>query len=101
LFRSFFGILFQVLRGFFVLEASPSGPSFRKPLARVSERVQLFSRLLTRSLLYKKLNCIHRNPVIEMIVEKEEDDHFSSVRNNADPDSLIEITRESKLLITY
>ena len=70
-------------------------------LARVSERVQLFSRLLTRSLLYKKLNCIHRNPVIEMIVEKEEDDHFSSVRNNADPDSLIEITRESKLLITY
>jgi len=71
------------------------------PLARVSERVQLFSRLLTRSLLYKKLNCIHRNPVIEMIVEKEEDDHFSSVRNYADPDSLIEITRESKLLITY
>ena len=54
------------------------------PLARVSERVQLFSRLLTRSLLYKKLNYL-----------------FSSARNYADSDSLIEITRESKLLITY
>jgi hypothetical protein len=53
-------------------------------LARVSERVQLFSRLLTRSLLYEKLNYL-----------------FSSARNDADPDPLIEIIRESKLLITY
>jgi len=63
--------------------------------------VQLFSRLLTRLLLYNKLNYIHWDPVIEMIVEKEEDDHFSSARNYADLDSLIEIIRESKLLITY
>jgi len=36
-----------------------------------------------------------------MIVEKEEDDFFSSARNYADLDPLIEITRESKQLITY
>jgi hypothetical protein len=36
-----------------------------------------------------------------MIVEKEEDYLFSSARNYADLDPLIEITRESKQLITY
>ncbi len=36
-----------------------------------------------------------------MILEKEEDDFFSPARNYADLDSLIEIIRESKLLITY
>jgi putative transposase len=50
---------------------------------------------------YNKLNYIHRNPVIEMIVEKEEDYLFNSARNYADLDPLIEITRESKQLITY
>ncbi len=61
----------------------PENNTSNLPLARVSERVQLFSRLLTRSLFYKKLNYL-----------------FGSARNDADPDPLIEIIRESKQLIT-
>jgi len=49
---------------------------------------------------YNKLNDIHRNPVNDLIVEKEEDYLFSSARNYADLDSLIEIIKESKQLIT-
>ena len=50
---------------------------------------------------YNKLNYIHRNPVVEMIVSKEEDYLFSSARNYADLDYLLEIIMESPQLITY
>lgn len=50
---------------------------------------------------YQKLNYIHRNPVKEMIVSDEEDYWFSSARNYAERDYLIEIIPESVQLITY
>ena len=50
---------------------------------------------------YNKLNYIHKNPVQEMIVQHEEDYFFSSARNYADLDYLIEIIKESPRLITY
>ena len=50
---------------------------------------------------YNKLNYIHKNPVYDMIVEKEEDYLFSSARNYADLDSLVDIIKESSQLITY
>lgn len=50
---------------------------------------------------YNKLHYIHRNPVMEMIVSKEEDYLFSSARNYADLDYLLEIILESSQLITY
>jgi len=50
---------------------------------------------------YNKLNYIHKNPVSEMIVEREEDYLFSSARNYADLESLIDVIKESSQLITY
>ncbi len=50
---------------------------------------------------YNKFNYIHNNPVKDMIVEREEDYLFSSARNYADLDSLIDIIKESSQLITY
>ena len=50
---------------------------------------------------YNKLNYIHKNPVNDMIVDKEEDYLFSSARNYADLDSLIDVIKESSQLITY
>jgi REP element-mobilizing transposase RayT len=50
---------------------------------------------------YNKLEYIHKNPVADLIVEKEEDYLFSSARNYADLDALIDIIKESPRLITY
>lgn len=50
---------------------------------------------------YNKLNYIHRNPVNDMIVEKEEEYMLSSARNYAERDSLIKVITESQQLITY
>lgn len=50
---------------------------------------------------YNKLDYIHKNPVIDMIVTREEDYLFSSARNYADLDYLIEIIKETPQLITY
>ena len=50
---------------------------------------------------YNKLDYIHKNPVIDMIVAREEDYLFSSARNYADLDYLIEIIKETPQLITY
>jgi REP element-mobilizing transposase RayT len=50
---------------------------------------------------YNKLHYIHKNPVVDMIVDKEEDYLFSSARNYAERSSLIEIILESQQLITY
>ncbi len=50
---------------------------------------------------YQKLNYIHQNPVKEMVVQHPEDYLFSSARNYADLDSLLDIVIESHQLITY
>jgi REP element-mobilizing transposase RayT len=50
---------------------------------------------------YNKLNYIHKNPVQEMIVKNEEDYLFSSARNYADLDYLIEVIKESSQLKTH
>ncbi|MDI1355002.1 MAG: transposase [bacterium] len=47
--------------------------------------------LYTNKFVFQKLNYIHANPVKDRIVEKPEDYMFSSARNYADLDSLIEI----------
>ena len=50
---------------------------------------------------YQKLRYIHQNPVKEMIVKNPEDYLFSSARNYADMDSLLDIILETPQLITY
>jgi REP element-mobilizing transposase RayT len=50
---------------------------------------------------YNKLNYIHKNPVREMTVSKEEDYWFSSARNYAERKALLEIILETPQLITY
>ena len=57
--------------------------------------------IFSPTFFYNKLNYIHKNPVNEMIVEREEDYLFSSARNYADLDSLIDVIKESSQLITY
>ena len=52
-------------------------------------------------IFYQKLNYIHNNPVKAMIVEYPEEYLFSSARNYADRDCLLEIIQESQELITY
>jgi len=44
-----------------------------------------------KDFFYQKLNYIHQNPVEEMIVSKPEDYWFSSARNYAELDSLLDI----------
>ncbi|NVO08395.1 MAG: transposase [Bacteroidales bacterium] len=51
--------------------------------------------------IYEKLEYIHRNPVEEMIVAKPEDYLFSSARNYADLESLLDIITIDSKLITY
>ena len=50
---------------------------------------------------YNKLNYIHKNPVKDMTVSGAEDYWFSSARNYAERDFLIEVILESSQLITY
>ncbi|MCK4569984.1 MAG: transposase [Bacteroidales bacterium] len=50
---------------------------------------------------YNKLNYIHKNPVKDMTVSREEDYWFSSARNYAERDYLLEVILESSQLITY
>jgi putative transposase len=49
---------------------------------------------------YEKLNYIHNNPVEEMLVAKPEDYMFSSARNYAGLDYLLDIIVETQQLIT-
>jgi hypothetical protein len=51
--------------------------------------------------IYEKLEYIHRNPVEEMIVAKPEDYLFSSARNYADLESLLDVITIDSKLITY
>lgn len=57
--------------------------------------------IYTPEFFWEKLNYIHMNPVEEMIVSRPEDYMFSSARNYAELDYLIEIVLESQKLITY
>ena len=51
--------------------------------------------------IYEKLEYIHRNPVEEMIVANPEDYFFSSARNYADMESLLDVIPIDSRLITY
>ena len=55
----------------------------------------------TNDFLHEKVNYIHRNPVEDMLVEKEEDYLFSSARNYANLDNVVEVELIDKKLITY
>ncbi len=57
--------------------------------------------IVSNDFFFEKLEYIHNNPVKELIVEKPEDYWFSSARNYAELDSLLEIVQESGKLITY
>jgi len=50
---------------------------------------------------YQKLNYIHQNPVREMIVKNPEDYLFSSARNYAEMDALLDIVVETPQLVAY
>jgi len=47
--------------------------------------------LVSNKFIYQKLNYIHNNPVADGIVSRPQDYLFSSVRNNADLDFLIDV----------
>ena len=57
--------------------------------------------IYSNKFFWEKLNYIHQNPVKNMIVENAEDYLFSSARNYADLDSMIDIVLESVQQITY
>lgn len=56
--------------------------------------------IYTPGFFYEKLNYIHNNPVEDLIVKNPEDYMFSSARNYADLDNLLEVVIESAPLIT-
>jgi REP element-mobilizing transposase RayT len=56
--------------------------------------------IFSNSFFYQKLNYIHNNPVKDMLVEHPEDYMFSSARNYANLDYLLEIIIEPQQLIT-
>ena len=47
---------------------------------------------MTNEFLMQKLNYIHMNPVKEMIVLQPEDYYFSSARNYAGLDGILDVT---------
>lgn len=57
--------------------------------------------IFSKEFFHEKLEYLHNNPVQDLIVEKPEDYLFSSARNYAGLDALIEIVEESSKLITY
>lgn len=57
--------------------------------------------IFSNEFFYEKLEYIHNNPVHDLIIEKPEDYLFSSARNYAGLDALLEIVEESSKLITY
>jgi len=57
--------------------------------------------IYTPSFFWEKLDYIHNNPVEEMIVEKPEDYLFSSARNYADMDGLLDIIIETRKVKSY
>lgn len=57
--------------------------------------------IYSNSFFYEKLTYIHMNPVKKMIVEKPEQYLFSSARNYAELDSLLDIVLETQKLRSY
>jgi len=57
--------------------------------------------IYSSNFFHKKLNYIHNNPVKALIVQYPEEYMFSSARNYAHKEYLIEIILESQELITY
>jgi REP element-mobilizing transposase RayT len=57
--------------------------------------------IVSNEFFFEKLQYIHNNPVEDMIVQNPEDYLFSSARNYADLDNLLEVIVESSKLITY
>lgn len=57
--------------------------------------------IFSNKFLYEKLNYIHQNPVVDLIVEKPEDYLFSSARNYAGLDSQLNIELLDNRLVTY
>ncbi len=57
--------------------------------------------IYTPAFFYEKLEYIHNNPVKEMIVSKPEDYLFSSARNYAGLDYLLDVICETTKLKTY
>lgn len=57
--------------------------------------------IFSNEYFWEKLNYIHQNPVEDMIVANAEDYLFSSARNYAELDSLLDIVLESSKQITY
>jgi len=54
--------------------------------------------IFSNNFFYQKLNYIHNNPVVEMIVMNPEDYYFSSARNYAGLDSLFPVVLETRKL---
>ena len=57
--------------------------------------------IYSNEFLYEKLNYIHNNPVEEMIVARPEDYMFSSARNYASLDHVLDICLITPQLKTY
>jgi REP element-mobilizing transposase RayT len=57
--------------------------------------------VVSNDFFFEKLKYIHDNPVVDMIVQTPEDYLFSSARNYADMDYLLEVIVESSELVTY
>lgn len=57
--------------------------------------------IFSNKFLYEKLNYIHQNPVEDLIVVNAEDYLYSSARNYADLDSLLDVCLVDQKLITY
>jgi len=56
--------------------------------------------IYTPDFFYEKLNYIHQNPVEDLIVKNPGDYLFSSARNYADLDNLLDVVVESSPLVT-
>ena len=58
-------------------------------------------KIFSNEFFWQKLEYIHQNPVKDLIVCQPEDYLFSSARNYAELDSLLDIVLETGRLITY
>ena len=56
--------------------------------------------LYTEKVTWQKLNCIHRNPVVEKIVYREQDYLYSSARNYYDLPSVLDVNCLTPPVIT-
>lgn len=57
--------------------------------------------IFSMKFLYEKLNYVHQNPVVDLIVENTEDYLFSSARNYAGLDNYLDVVLLDNQLVTY